>query len=151
MWAIELIVHSISYTQDCMEDVVHVENEIKRKTASECRICGTAAIRDLLNELVRLVVRVWLPAAAAAAFALGCIAGIRFQSARSCPTSPQIVAQPVESVSRSDDCATRRYAESEQTTWAVKRRTLSAPILRSPGTCAGFSCSDRFRSFSAAG
>jgi hypothetical protein len=52
------------------------------------------AIRDLLNELARHVVRVWLPTVAAAAFALGCIAGIKFESVRSCPISPQIVAQP---------------------------------------------------------
>jgi hypothetical protein len=68
----ELIVHSISYTEDCMEDMVHVEIEIKRKTASEWRICG---IRDLLNEPACHVVRLWSPAVAAAASALGCIAG----------------------------------------------------------------------------
>jgi hypothetical protein len=53
-----------------------------------------AAISDLLNELARHVVRVWLPTVAAAAFALGCIAGIKFESGRPCPASPQIVAQP---------------------------------------------------------
>ena len=54
----------------------------------------SAAIRDLFNELARHVVRIWLPTVAAVAFALRCIAGIKFESARSCPTSPHIVAQP---------------------------------------------------------
>lgn len=69
---VELIVHSISYTQACMEDMVHVEIEIKRKTASECRICG---IGGLLNETACHGVCLWLPAVAAAASALRCIAG----------------------------------------------------------------------------
>jgi hypothetical protein len=51
-------------------------------------------IGDLLNELARHVVRIWLPIVAAAAFALGCIAGIKFESWRSCPVPPQFVAQP---------------------------------------------------------
>jgi len=50
-------------------------------------------IRDLLNELARHVVRIWLPTIAAAAFALGCIAGIKFESWQSCPAPPQIVPQ----------------------------------------------------------
>lgn len=52
------------------------------------------AIKELLNELARHVVRIWLPIVAAAGFALGCIAGIKFENGRSCTAPPQIVAQP---------------------------------------------------------
>jgi hypothetical protein len=51
-------------------------------------------IRDLLNELARHVVHFWLPIIAAAAFSLGCIAGIKFESWRSCPAPQQIVTRP---------------------------------------------------------
>lgn len=52
------------------------------------------AIKELLDELGRHVVRIWLPTVAAAAFALGCIAGIKFESGRSCPAVPQSLPLP---------------------------------------------------------
>lgn len=80
----------IVYTTDRMTSQVDSTNgHVLRSVENTARI-----VSELLNELARHVVRVWLPTVATAAFALGCVVGIRFESGRSCPTPPQIVVQP---------------------------------------------------------
>jgi hypothetical protein len=69
--------------------VESTNNHVTRSVESSARM-----IRELLDELAHHVVRVWLPTVATAAFVLGCMVGIRFESGRSCPTPPPIVEQP---------------------------------------------------------
>jgi hypothetical protein len=81
--------HMMNVSERMTSQVDSTNGHLIRSVETTARV-----VSELLHELARHVVRIWLPTVATAAFVLGCVAGIKFESGRSCPSPTPIVAQP---------------------------------------------------------